>query len=379
MTSLHPLPARAAGPQEVARSAERRRAVFRRARERVESRGLDRLLRLPGPLLRRVAGPPVVLDGQTLDLETQAMLRLKDLAHEPDVASLDISQGRRALTRQCKLSGGRQAVGAVLPLRVPGADGDLDARLYVPRSQTVPGSGSTTGGPLVFYAHGGGMIYGDLDSHDALCRALAEQTDARVLAIDYRLAPEHPFPAPVEDCWAAYRWTVDNAGRLGADPARIAVAGDSAGGALAAVVALRAAEQGVPVAFQALLYPVTNMADDSRSRQLFAEGFFLTAEFIDLAGESYLSPGQDPRHPDVSVAYAEIPAGLAPALVATAGFDPLRDEGEAYAARLAGAGVAVEQVRFPGMIHGFANVVGVGRSQRAALLEVAGRLRTALG
>ena len=354
----------------------RRKAAAGRARQRVEGRVLDRVLRMPEPMLRRLAGPPTRLDGVTLDLETQAMLRVKELAREPDVATLPIPRGRRALLRQTRLSGGRQPIGDVVPLQVPGAVGDLDARLYVPRSQASSRRSSTTGGPLLFFAHGGGMIYGDLDTHDALCRVLAERADLRLLAVDYRLAPEHPFPAPVDDCWAAFSWVAENASRLGAST--IAVGGDSAGGALAAVVALRAASAGVPVAHQLLLYPVTDMAEPTESRRLFGEGFFLTTEFMRLAETSYLPPGQDPRDPRVSVAYADVPAGLAPALVVTAGFDPLRDEGEGYAARLAAAGVPVSQVRYPGFIHGFANVVGAGRSQPAAVAEIAARLRSAL-
>ncbi|HET7357744.1 MAG TPA: alpha/beta hydrolase [Nocardioidaceae bacterium] len=354
----------------------RRKAAASRARGRVEGRVLDRILRMPEPMLRRLAGPPVQLDGLTLDLETQAMLRVRELAREPDLATLPIPRGRRALLRQSKLSGGRHPIGDVVPLQVPGAVGDLDARLYIPRSQASSRFSSTTGGPLLFFAHGGGMIYGDLDSHDALCRFLAEHADMRVLAVDYRLAPEHPFPAPVEDCWAAFCWVADNASRLGAS--RVAVGGDSAGGALAAVIALQAAAAGVPVAHQLLLYPVTDMAEPTPSRKLFSEGFFLTSAFMRLAEQSYLLPGQDLRDPRVSVAYAPVPSDLAPALVVTAGFDPLRDEGEAYADRLAAAGVPVSKVRYPGFIHGFANVVGAGRSQPAAVAEIADRLRSAL-
>jgi acetyl esterase len=223
------------------------------------------------------------------------------------------------------------------------------------------------------------MMYGDLDSHDALCRFLAERADVRVLSVDYRLAPEHRFPAAVEDCWASFQWVSEYAEQLGVDPDRIAVGGDSAGGYLSAVTAIRAAEKEVPLRFQLLIYPVTNMAERSQSRKTFGEGFFLTTAFMDLAETSYLHDEHDRRDPRVSVYFhQELPTNLAPAFVATAGFDPLRDEGEAYARLLADHGVRVEMKRYPGFIHGFANIVGVGRTNRAAVAEMALKLRRAL-
>jgi acetyl esterase len=220
------------------------------------------------------------------------------------------------------------------------------------------------------------MIYGDLDTHDATCRLLAERADVRVLALDYRLAPEHRYPAAVEDCWAGFEWAVEHADELGADPHRVAVGGDSAGAYLSAVVALKAAQAGVPCVFQLLVYPVTNHVDVSESRRLFGEGFYLTHAFMDLAVESYLAPSDDRADPLVSVQLTEkFPEGLAPALVITAGFDPLRDEGELYARTLADAGVSVELRRYPGFIHGFFNVVGVGRATRAAVAEIAAKLK----
>jgi acetyl esterase len=221
------------------------------------------------------------------------------------------------------------------------------------------------------------MIFGDLDSHDALCRFLAETAGVRVLAVDYRMGPEHPFPAGVDDAWAAYRWVAGHAADLGADPDRLAVGGDSAGGYLAAATALRAAEEGVPLAFQLLVYPVTDLAGGSRSRQLFGEGLYLTTEFMDLASRHYLG-GADPRDPRASVIHADLPPGLAPAYVATAGFDPLRDEGEDYARKLEAAGVPVQLTRYGGEIHGFANMVGVPGTPRDAVVQMAHAVRDAL-
>ncbi|MGZ4429863.1 MAG: alpha/beta hydrolase [Nocardioidaceae bacterium] len=343
---------------------------------RVEAAAFRALLALPTPLMRRLAGPPVILDGQVLDLETQWMLRLQALRREPPVETLSMTKARAGLVRQCRLAGGRQPVGAVRDLEVPGGAGPIGARLYVPHALVGPGTGPS---PLLFFVHGGGMMYGDLDSHDAVCRLLAERAGIRVLAVDYRLAPEHPFPAAVDDCWTAYQWVAEHAGELGADPERLGVGGDSAGGYLSAVVALRAAAAGVPLKHQLLVYPVADMGGGTESRRMFGEGFFLTTEFIDLADRSYLTPEHDRRDPDVSVLHVEkVPENLAPASVVTAGFDPLRDEGEAYASLLAQHGVTVDLKRYPGFIHGFFNVVGVGSSSRAAVAEIAAKLRAAL-
>jgi acetyl esterase len=199
-----------------------------------------------------------------------------------------------------------------------------------------------------------------------------------VLSVDYRLGPEHRFPACHDDADAAYRWVVEHAADLGADPARLAVGGDSAGANLAANAALTAARENLPLAYQLLVYPVTDATHDSRSAGLFAEGFYLTQAFMDLANASYLASETDLRDPRISPIHADLPAGLAPAYVATAGFDPLRDEGEAYARKLADAGVPVELRRFPDQIHGFLNAIGAGRTSRAAVGEIAAKLRAAL-
>jgi acetyl esterase len=325
---------------------------------------------LPPRLTRLVAGPPKRLDGMTLSPQTQLMLRLQRWARERPVESLPVEQGRLALVRQARMIGGRQPIGQVVDTEVAGAEEPLRARLYVPRD-----AGPVS--PMLVFFHGGGMVYGDLDSHDALCRFLAETAGVRVLAVDYRLAPEAPFPAAVDDAWAAFEDVARRAEEYGADPSRLAVGGDSAGACLSAVTAIRAAEEGVPLAFQLLIYPVTDLRGRTRSRELFGRGLFLTAEFIELATTSYLGDA-DPRDPRASVMYADLPAGLAPAFVATAGFDPLRDEGEAYARKLAEAGVPVRQKRYGGEIHGFANMLGSEGTPRQAMTEMAEALKVAL-
>ena len=222
-------------------------------------------------------------------------------------------------------------------------------------------------------------MIGDLDTHDSAVRFLAANAGVAVLSVDYRLAPEHPFPAAVDDAFAAFRWAVENAGELGADPARIAVGGDSAGGNLAAAVSLLARDGGGPApAMQLLIYPATDAVGGQESRRLFAEGFLLTAADMDWFEEHYLPDAAAAQDPRVSMLRAEDLSGLAPAYVATAGFDPLRDEGEAYAERMREAGVPVALRRHPGLIHGFANLTAVSRTSRAAMSEVAGALRMGL-
>ena len=337
-------------------------------RAHLEALSLRAALALPQPVQRLLGGRPVVRDGQTLAADTQLMLRMQRLVREPGAETLPIPQGRTAILRQAAMTGGRQPIGAVRDLAVA----DLQARLYTP---TAAPAGPA---PLLVFFHGGGFMYGDLDSHDAPCRFLAERAGVRVLAVDYRLGPEEPFPAAYDDAVAAYRWVVEHAAELGADPDRLAVGGDSAGGNLAAGVAIEAARAGLPLAFQLLVYPATDAKRQTESLEMFAEGFYLTKAFMDLANECYVGDA-DLADPRVSPIHAQLPAGLAPAYVATAGFDPLRDEGEAYARRLADAGVRVELRRFADQIHGFFNVVGVGRSSRAAVGEIAGALQAALG
>ena len=333
----------------------------------LEALALRTALGLPERVQRLLAGRPVVVEGQTLATDTQLMLRLQRLVREPTPETRPIPEGRRAILRQTRVAGGSHPIGAVKDVLV----GELPGRLYVPRAAATPG-------PLLVFFHGGGFIYGDLDSHDAVCRFLAERAGVRVLSVAYRLAPEHVFPAAYDDAVAAYRWVVAHADSLGADPRRLAVGGDSAGGCLAATTAIEAAREGLPLAFQLLVYPVTDMRGGAASRDTYAEGFYLTRGFIALAEASYLPRSEDVTDPRASPLLADLPAGLAPAYVATAGFDPLRDEGEAYARKLIEAGVPTEPRRFPDQIHGFFNVIGAGRSAPAAVAEIAEQLRAGL-
>ena len=221
-------------------------------------------------------------------------------------------------------------------------------------------------------------MVGDLDTHDAACRLLCKHAGAHVLAVDYRLAPEHPFPAAVEDGQAAFRWATERAARLGADPARVGVAGDSAGGTISAITSWLATKEGGPApVLQILLYPATESAKSSRSRELFSDGYLLTGELLDWFTEQYVY-GADTTDPRLSISRAGSLEGVAPTLLVTAGFDPLRDEGEAYAESLREAGVTVSARRFPGLVHGFCNTIGTSKSSRDALIEVAGATRALL-
>jgi acetyl esterase len=262
---------------------------------------------------------------------------------------------------------------AVEGLEIPGPGRAIPVRLYVPPN--LPPSAQ----PLIVYYHGGGWVVGDLDTHDGVCRFLASNVGARVISVDYRLAPEHPFPAAVEDCFTAFHWATQQATQLGADPSRIAVAGDSAGGNLAAAVSLLAhAGGGQQPAMQLLLYPVTDAVGSHPSRDQFADGFLLTKSDMDWFEAHYLSNGADREDPRISMLRAANLSGLPPTYIATAGFDPLRDEGELFAERARAAGVDVALHRHPELIHGFANMTAISRTARSAMHEVAGALRMGL-
>jgi acetyl esterase len=344
---------------------------------RAEHRVLKRILSLSPRLQRRLFGAPPTIDGQTLASDTHALIKMAELSGgDSFLTGMSVAQARASTRHEAEVIGSQPPIpmARVEALEIPGQAGPIPARFYVPAG---PPAGVPT--PLLVYFHGGGWVIGDLDTHDDACRFLAATAGTAVLAIDYRLAPEHPFPAAVEDAWAGFAWATANGTELGIDPARIAVGGDSAGGNLAAVVSLLArAGGGVMPAMQLLIYPPTDSAGDLPSRRLFAEGFLLTKGDMDAFEQAYLPPGTDATDPRVSILLAPDLTGLPPAYVATAGFDPLRDEGEAYALRMREAGVQVAVRRHPGLIHSFVNHTAISRTARAAMLEAAGALRMGL-
>jgi len=344
---------------------------------KAEHRLIKRLCELAPSVQRRLFGAPPQSEGQTLASDIHVLLQLAKLAGSPSfLAGMTVEQARASARHEAAVIGSNPPIpmARLEPVEVPGPGGPLAARLYVPLG--LPAGEAP---PLLVYFHGGGWVIGDLETHDGTCRFLAAAAGVAVLSIDYRLAPEHPFPAPVEDAWAAFAWAAANAESLGADPTRIAVGGDSAGGNLSAVVSLLAREGGgVKPAMQLLIYPVTDSAETPRSRHTYAEGFFLTRADMELFEQAYLPPGTDADDPRISIFKAPDLRNLPPAYVTTAGFDPLRDEGEAFALRMREAGVEVALRRHPGLVHSFANLTAVSRTSRAAMREAAGALRMGL-
>ena len=356
---------------DVGRPSRRRLAVLN-----ASSSVMLRLLpRLPDPVKRVLLGRrTVTVDGNTLDTTLQFMLAAQRSAGITGlVASDDVGVARTQLRTLSAMIDAGIVVG-VRDTSVPGPAGPLPARHYTPVSQ-----GAGTPALLVFF-HGGGFVVGDLDTHDDLCRLICRDAGVQVLAIDYRLAPEHPAPAAIEDCYAAYRWALEHAEELGADPARVAVGGDSAGGNLSAVVCQLARQDDVPLpVLQLLIYPATNFAADTRSKTLFADGYFLTKKDMDWFRDNYLAGSplelSDPR---ISPLLADDLSGLPPAMVLTGGFDPLRDEGNQYAEALAAAGVPVDHRQFGPLVHGFANFFPLGGASATGTAEMVSALRAHL-
>ena len=310
-----------------------------------------------------------------LDPQVVSVIDLIVKAGRPAYHTLSPKEARRLFleTRPASTPPAPQ-IGAVRDLTADGPLGTIPLRVYRPGG--VPDSRPL---PVLVFFHGGGWVIGDIETHDVVCRQVTAEAGISVISVDYRLAPENKFPAAVDDAWAATRWIAAHGAELGIDPARLAVGGDSAGGNLAAVVALLARDAGGPkISLQVLTYPVTDLGAETKSYADLAEGYMLTRDSMRWFRAHYLSKEEDALDWRVSPIRATSLAGLPPALVITAGFDPLRDEGQAYALRLSEAGVSVDAVCFGGMIHGFVPMGRLIDTSFRAVTLIADSLRQAL-
>jgi acetyl esterase len=306
-----------------------------------------------------------------LDPQARALLDQMAAMGMPPLDQLPVPEARAAIAALAAASGEPEPVARVENRSIPGPQGDIPVRIYTPDAPAPL--------PVLVFFHGGGWVICSLDTHDGLCRQLANAARCLVVSVDYRLAPEHAFPAAAEDAYTAVRWVATNAAALGADPERVAVGGDSAGGNLAAVVSLMARDRGGPrLVHQLLVYPVVDApGEEHASYRDNAEGYFLTAAMMRWFWSHYHRDDVGRRDPYACPLRTPDLRHLPPALVMTAEFDPLRDEGEAYAARLREAGVPVTLSRYDGMIHGFFGMTGLLDQARTAVAEAAAALRAA--
>ncbi len=367
--SLPAHPASPAGAKRPAGVSPRDRAI-----NAASEATLRAVVRIPDRLKRlMMGGRAVTIDGNTLDTTLQLVLNLQRFSgNEGLILSEDVATARTQLNLVAAQFPRVKADVTSTDVWLPGPAGKVRARHY--RS-------NEDGAPLLVYYHGGGFVVGGVDTtHDNLCEVICDDAGVHVLSVDYRLAPEHKTPAAVDDAYAGYRWALEHAAELGADPGRVAVGGDSAGGNLATVVSLRARDEGErPPALQLLLYPITNFAGQTRSHGLFADGFFLRGWDMDFCQDKYIGgSGVDPTDPRVSPLLADDLSGLPPTLLVTAGFDPLRDEGRQYVEALRAAGNSVDAREFGSLMHAFANFIGLGGGSATAIAEVTSALRAHL-
>ncbi len=292
---------------------------------------------------------------QKLNLEAERLLQIRKEFNAPDVADCTVDEARNIFTSMPTWLRGESAeVGSVEDLQLDGLNGSFDVRVYTPPEASGPPR------PVLVYLHGGGWVIGNVDSHDGVCRHFCRQGNWVVVSVDYRLAPEAQYPTAVEDCWTAMQWVQAHATKWGGDPEKIIVGGDSAGGNLAAVVTHRARDRGgVRIAAQVLIYPATDMTCAHESQQRYGEDLLLTRRSIDWFKGHYLPAGQDLRDPEASPLFADDFRDLPPAVLVTAGFDPLIDEGHAYGEKLSAAGMTVSERCWEGMIHGFVTNLGL--------------------
>jgi acetyl esterase len=338
---------------------------------RAKARAIRGLTALPRPVRRLLSGPPLRIDGQELALDAQLMLRIKNLSGS-DVFTDPVEKARKRYEDLAAIISYEAPVPVALrEVTIPAEHGDIPAKMYIPAGLPKPS------GLLVYY-HGGGFSVGSRISHDPVARYLATHAGVRVLSVEYRRAPEHRFPAAAEDAITAFEYAHRRAADLGADPERIAVGGDSAGGNLAAVTTQHTVRRGTAIpAFQLLMYPLLDPSTRRASRDLFAQSSTFTEKNLRWALANYVPPGTDVTDPRLSPLHGEV-AGLPPAYVASAGFDPLRDEAIAYADKLRAGGVPVTLSRQPDLPHAYLNFVGLGGRFAEAADEAAAALRVGL-
>ncbi|BBZ10250.1 alpha/beta hydrolase [Mycobacterium branderi] len=338
---------------------------------RTKAAVLRTLFKLPTPARRLLAGPPVRIDGQEQALDAQLMIRIKNRSGS-DVFTDPIEEARIRYDGLPRLLGYQSPLPvATREIVIPAEHGYIPATLYTPAGLATPSG-------LLLYYHGGGFSVGSRISHDPVARFFAINAAVQVLSVEYRRAPEHRFPAAVEDAMTAFDYACQQAADLGADPHRIAVGGDSAGGNLAAVTAQQATRRGGPLPrFQLLMYPPTDLSTRRPSRDLFNHSSTFTDQNLQWALSNYLPPGTDLSDPRLSPLHGDV-KGLPPAYIATAGFDPLRDEGEAYANKLRAGGVPVVLSRQADLPHAFLNFVALGGRFAQAAAEAAEALKLGL-
>ncbi len=307
-----------------------------------------------------------------LDIQLKGMLEAVAASGAPDLGDLPPPAGRE-MYRQIFAAGDLPPADVEVEDRsIYALGGSISLRIYKPHGGADPRG-------VVLYCHGGGFVLGDLDTYDSTCRTICRESDCVVVCADYRLAPEHPFPAAVEDCHTVLRWLAVNAAAIGGDPQRLAVCGDSAGGNLAAVLALMARDEGIALRYQVLIYPVTSAATgDLPSHTEFGEGYVLSRKAMIAFSRHYF--GDEGRAPDWRGAplLADDLSGLAPALVMVGSYDVLRDDGVAYANAMTEAGNQVTLVEYSGLSHGFINMAAFLTAGRLALAQVSAALRYAL-
>jgi acetyl esterase len=336
---------------------------------RLQGKAANLALRMPISWVNLLAGAPITVDGRTLDTRTQWLLELLAHSGDPPIETTSVAEARAGYDTLMLQMGGRPVPTGFVDRMIEGGGGRLRIRIYRPADSVAQLL------PTILYFHGGGWVMGSLEGYDLVHRYFCARTGCALVAIDYRLAPEHKFPAATDDAVAAFRWLSKEATGLGLDPARIVVAGDSAGGNIASVLAQLVRAEPNPPCLQWLIFPATDLAGDTHSYQSCGEGFFVTRAAMQWFRGHYLNDLAEIDDPRVSPLRAADLTGLPPALVFTNGIDPLRDEGQAYAEKLAAAGVKVVHREFESLIHGFVGMRGALQAAARAMDDMVAGLR----